>query len=1148
MRLVPHYRSICTIMKRTPALILASFLTFVFTSGSRGPGLPTSTDRPKEVVPVTQQQVWHPAVYPGDQGKTAVPVAPEYFAELHDCGHPKKRGEEFCLTCARAQQVQRTAYENSLRQGAAAIDTMAIKVEEFGTVTLSAPLLATPEKPPGKSEAPFAFGLNYSADKYYQLNQNTVNASVGNAERIVNSLSLKGSLTNNSVTRDIYESQVEAHEIERANYREARLRYEEGLVEKEKLYELQKKNLEEQRDTQLALIEADKDMTAQAKAAKRAEVQAQYANSLQQLTQARYGNSGTGQIPIFSPTVGTGTPPTDDDEEEEGEPAEGEGDGSGGEAASTTTTTTTTTTPGTTAEEPETGANPPTPPVFGSNQDQFDFSTALKEPVPGENIPDAARARQVLTEIAKWSALDAVKTNPSLSPRTNMVNAYGDKMVQSIFNFLGDPSGAIPFKDKITMFGVATVSVSPGWRTQRDFAADVTVKTGYSGYAPARIETVRRLLGDNRFPTNLRAAIAQTYGLAFGSEVEAARALTHATSEKLTQERRTQHAVLQSDTALNLQRTQENKVRTAEIQVREAELDLEEVTAAEEALEKAKTEYNEAKANLDRLKKAAPQAAGPDRGNADTSPPAETGAPATRQTPSAAAGSGTGGGQPNAAEQIRHAEELLAAKKAAFKQATAHHKAAQEKQNQRVQAALQRLNEELAKLVTASDAQTKALEVRSREESRLEELQEALNEAEVLRAALRSPAGSIDHQLMYASAPAWLKANLDPNIEPNSPVVAGVSPLMETQTLDLESQWRRQDEFALSLAALMQEAGLKAETGAFYQFVKNRQSDARSRTSSAAVSSYSAGGGLFGFQIGPRLQALADPASKKAGQGRVLERQTIPVLIIFGADHDDIMPRLNLDNGKLQVVERSMTLEQTTRWTHMLPPLHQRFHLFKPSTWEWQVRWSEKERVESLILNNRAKKQLTPYLKASPPDLTTESLVQRAVHLSYLSLGASTTIAPPCELMLAEEFQSLEVVPRRPPPAVPSQRAVTVQKVFPASVAYDVKDVQDGKTLEMEFMISGSHLDLVDPAFSQGQVQAGKLQQIIETSAPGLVEVTGLKVADGYRIIVQTKILAEVAGGFSFRLPVQSSMTALTGQQHVYTPLISLKPLSVAAE
>lgn len=117
------------------------------------------------------------------------------------------------------------------------------------------------------------------------------------------------------------------------------------------------------------------------------------------------------------------------------------------------------------------------------------------------------------------------------------------------------------------------------------------------------------------------------------------------------------------------------------------------------------------------------------------------------------------------------------------------------------------------------------------------------------------------------------------------------------------------------------------------------------------VNTFSASGGLFGFQVGPRLRALEDPAARKGGSANVLDRQSFPAVLIIGVDQADLSPVIcwNYD-GRLYVFEPQLVIRQTSRWN----PLDRKLFSFSKNDWwnplDWHnPRYSERDRVDNLL-------------------------------------------------------------------------------------------------------------------------------------------------------------------------------------------------------
>lgn len=148
-----------------------------------------------------------------------------------------------------------------------------------------------------------------------------------------------------------------------------------------------------------------------------------------------------------------------------------------------------------------------------------------------------------------------------------------------------------------------------------------------------------------------------------------------------------------------------------------------------------------------------------------------------------------------------------------------------------------------------------------------------------------------------------------------APTVAAVAPMTQsTINQDLNSR-RQQTQLALDLTAALSKAGLTAQANFFDHFAKSLQQDADSIDLNTTVNTYTLDGGLFGFEIGPRLRAIENRRKLESEPGDVLDRQSFPALVIFGFDADDIRPRVKLDEyGQMHVYEPKLRLTTITSW------------------------------------------------------------------------------------------------------------------------------------------------------------------------------------------------------------------------------------------
>jgi hypothetical protein len=212
--------------------------------------------------------------------------------------------------------------------------------------------------------------------------------------------------------------------------------------------------------------------------------------------------------------------------------------------------------------------------------------------------------------------------------------------------------------------------------------------------------------------------------------------------------------------------------------------------------------------------------------------------------------------------------------------------------------------------------------------------------AETIRQMVRSPAYSLyvrkkiadsyshllsDDERAFFNAQTALKTegagvirtSFDKSEGPKGDLLAAsISPLMDTQALDLASSFARQDEVALYLAATLAKAGFAGSGSAFHQWVRQRRRDVATRSTVPVANSYSMAGGIFGMEIGPRLRGLANPEARKSAAAMTFERQSFPILILFGAADSTMRPVIEkMDDARVRVWEPRLTLRYSTRWS-----------------------------------------------------------------------------------------------------------------------------------------------------------------------------------------------------------------------------------------
>lgn len=172
-------------------------------------------------------------------------------------------------------------------------------------------------------------------------------------------------------------------------------------------------------------------------------------------------------------------------------------------------------------------------------------------------------------------------------------------------------------------------------------------------------------------------------------------------------------------------------------------------------------------------------------------------------------------------------------------------------------------------------------------------------------------------QLMHAAMNmAKYQFATDEPVEPAA--VSAVSPMTDTQHLQLANSQRQRKERALQLAALAsQSAGLNAGAKLFYEHLKDLEKDVLTDNREVPITAF-ATGHQFGYEIGPELWAQTDPSASKPTPGYRLVRQSFPTLILLGFEDEELKPRLKCDpehpEAAPTIVEPHLYIEQTRRW------------------------------------------------------------------------------------------------------------------------------------------------------------------------------------------------------------------------------------------
>jgi hypothetical protein len=268
-----------------------------------------------------------------------------------------------------------------------------------------------------------------------------------------------------------------------------------------------------------------------------------------------------------------------------------------------------------------------------------------------------------------------------------------------------------------------------------------------------------------------------------------------------------------------------------------------------------------------------------------------------------------------------------------------------------------------------------------------------------------------------------LAVDSEGSFPPSAPLpVTIISPLIDSDVEDLSSSQRSQAEFAVALSFALRYAGLGAQASAFEQFVKNKQFDIRTRSQQISVSAFSGTDGKYGFQVGPRLQAIGDPTGKNKGASQVLERQSFPALLILQLGDVDLQPKLWMDTNKhsYYVLEPQITFSQMRRWTEVRSHAFPRRQPFSFFAMDWLCRpISEKRRLLAAAKLNAAQYSLTK-VALSLDEILVKTLQKRIENLKSQMVGGEGKI-----LLSAKDIV---------PDTTKSPEPVAITSVYPSDV------------------------------------------------------------------------------------------------------------------
>jgi hypothetical protein len=170
----------------------------------------------------------------------------------------------------------------------------------------------------------------------------------------------------------------------------------------------------------------------------------------------------------------------------------------------------------------------------------------------------------------------------------------------------------------------------------------------------------------------------------------------------------------------------------------------------------------------------------------------------------------------------------------------------------------------------------------------------------------------------YEAIPDYMRyADDDPNFEPPSPSVLIFSPLTDSEVFDDSGSYRNETAFALTLSLMAAFSQGSGNFSSMINSINQQQEDLRIRRANNAVNSFSSGGGLFGFEIGPRLEVSGNLASLYSNPANVLDRLSFPAVLVMLFDAEDLRPRLGWVDGKLVAYRPELDFFEQPQWVPM---------------------------------------------------------------------------------------------------------------------------------------------------------------------------------------------------------------------------------------
>ncbi len=298
--------------------------------------------------------------------------------------------------------------------------------------------------------------------------------------------------------------------------------------------------------------------------------------------------------------------------------------------------------------------------------------------------------------------------------------------------------------------------------------------------------------------------------------------------------------------------------------------------------------------------------------------------------------------------------------------------------------------------------------------------------------------------------------------------VAAISPMSDTQTLDLASAQRQRTEFALGLALSFRAAGQEAAAGMLERWAHQLETDAQTRTNEVTVNAFSSGN-VFGYRVLPGFHAIANPGEPHPRAGMRLDNATFPAVFTLAVERRKLRVAIvyNKANRTFALAEPSLRFRALPHWR----PLEQSYARYRVGFVD-QAEGARALAAASAALGDIKDRGLQ--------ELSRLQLAEMKTNYN----GSFSSHSLPVESLMW---------PARIPPEAPSVR---IQKVLPDDFQLAVGPDQKPVPADVDVMVLGENLDQIDLAKIQILTTNAKLRAGVAPRHDGVGIVLPLAIAD----------------------------------------------------